>query len=54
MKMFHSFLKDEDGATAIEYALIAALIAIVIIIAVTGVGRSLNNTYTSVNDNLNP
>ncbi len=46
------FLKDEEGATAIEYGLIAALIAVVIILAVRGVGKSLNNTFTNVNTNL--
>ena len=44
-KIFMSFLKDEDGVTAIEYGLIAALIAVVIITAVTLVGESLDNTF---------
>jgi pilus assembly protein Flp/PilA len=42
------FLKDESGATAIEYGLIAALIAVVIITAVTTVGTDLTATFTSV------
>lgn len=42
------FVKDEDGATAIEYGLIAALIAVVIIGAVTAVGTGANNAFTSV------
>jgi len=42
------FLKDQSGATAIEYGLIAAGIAVVIITAVKGVGTSLNTTFTSV------
>lgn len=42
------FLKDEEGVTAIEYGLIAALIAVVIIGAVTLVGQDLNNTFNKV------
>lgn len=52
MKTIQNFFRNEDGATAIEYGLIAALIAVVIIVAVTGVGKSLNNTFTSVNSSL--
>ena len=52
MKRFMSFLKDEEGATAIEYGLIAALIAVAIIAAVTLVGKSLNATFTNVSDSL--
>lgn len=40
--------KKEDGATAIEYGLIAALISVVIIAAVTFVGGALNNTFNAV------
>ena len=43
-----SFIRDEDGAAAIEYGLIAALIAIVIITAVTSVGTQLKAVFTSV------
>jgi pilus assembly protein Flp/PilA len=42
------FICDETGATAIEYGLIAAGISIAIIVAVAGVGSSLNTTFTSV------
>jgi len=42
------FIKNESGATAIEYGLIAALIAVVIIGAVTVVGTSLSTTFTTV------
>jgi len=42
------FLNDDSGATAIEYGLIAALIAAVIIVAVTAVGTNLQATFTSV------
>ena len=43
-----AFLRDESGATAIEYGLIAALIALVIIAAITSVGTSLQATFNSV------
>jgi pilus assembly protein Flp/PilA len=46
------FLKDESGATAIEYGLIAAGIAVAIIAAVNTLGTSLNTTFKNVNDNL--
>ena len=41
------FLKDESGATAIEYGLIAALIAVTIIAAVTSLGGALNAKFTT-------
>ncbi|MBW7837702.1 MAG: Flp family type IVb pilin [Sphingomonadales bacterium] len=44
--------KNEAGATAIEYGLIAALISIVAIGALTNVGSSLSTTFTTVNDEL--
>jgi pilus assembly protein Flp/PilA len=46
------FVKDESGATAIEYGLIAAGIALAIIAAVQGVGSKLNTTFTSVGNGL--
>ena len=46
------FAKDKEGATAIEYGLIAALIAVVIIAAVTSVGTELNKTFTTVKNKL--
>lgn len=42
------FVKDESGATAIEYGLIAAGIAVVIITAVKTIGTNLNTTFTAV------
>jgi pilus assembly protein Flp/PilA len=42
------FLQDESGATAIEYGLIAAGIAVAIIVAVGSLGTTLNTTFTSV------
>ena len=46
------FLSDESGATAIEYGLIAAGIALAIIAAVNGVGTNLNAQFTSINSSL--
>jgi pilus assembly protein Flp/PilA len=46
------FLKDESGATAIEYGLIAAGIAVAIIAAVNGVGSSLNTKFGAVSSEL--
>jgi pilus assembly protein Flp/PilA len=48
MERIKRFLKDEEGATAIEYGLIAALISVVIIGAVTLVGGNLTNTFNTV------
>ena len=48
MKRLMRFFKDEEGVTAIEYGLIAALIAVVIIIAVAAVGTSLSTTFQNV------
>ena len=42
------FVRDESGATAIEYGLIAALIAVVIITGVTQLGTTLNAKFTSI------
>jgi pilus assembly protein Flp/PilA len=47
-KFVTRFLKDESGATAIEYGLIAALIAVVIVTAVGLVGSKLNTVFNSV------
>ena len=46
------FVKDESGATAIEYGLIAALIAVAAIGAMTSIGNSLNNTFNNVSNHL--
>ena len=48
MHAFARFLRDESGATAIEYGLIAALIAVVVIAAVTLVGTNLSSTFGTV------
>ena len=47
-KLVQRFARDESGATAIEYGLIAALISVVIITAVTSVGTSLTGIFTTV------
>jgi pilus assembly protein Flp/PilA len=52
MTIFRSFLGHESGATAIEYGLIAALIAVVIIGAVQVVGTSLSTTFTTVSSSI--
>jgi pilus assembly protein Flp/PilA len=46
------FVRDESGATAIEYGLIAAGIAVVIIIAVNALGQTLLGVFNDVNDQL--
>ena len=46
------FAKDESGATAIEYGLIAALIAVVIIGAVAALGTQLKTTFKTVKDDM--
>ena len=51
--IFARFVKDESGATAIEYGLIAALIAVAAIGAMQGIGKSLNNTFNNVATQLN-
>ena len=50
--MFKRFLRNESGATAIEYGLIAAGIAVAIIAVVKGVGTDLNTTFGSVQNGL--
>ena len=50
--LFKNFIANENGATAIEYGLIAALIAVVIITGVTAVGTSLSTTCTNISGNL--
>lgn len=52
MNLVKKFINDESGATAIEYGLIAALIAVVIIGAVTVLGDNLKATFESVSNQL--
>ncbi|MEM1105802.1 MAG: Flp family type IVb pilin [Pseudomonadota bacterium] len=48
MQKLARFFKDESGATAIEYGLIAALIAVAIITAVTSLGTNAGDTFNSI------
>jgi pilus assembly protein Flp/PilA len=51
-KLVARFIKNESGATAIEYGLIAAGISLAIIAAVNGLGTNLNTKFTNVNTSL--
>jgi pilus assembly protein Flp/PilA len=46
--LFARFVKDESGATAIEYGLIAALIGVAIIVAATALGSQLSGTFSTI------
>ena len=48
MTKIKTFLRDDNGATAIEYGLIAALIAVVVIGALTTIGSNLDTKFTSI------
>jgi pilus assembly protein Flp/PilA len=48
MERVKKFFKDESGVTALEYALIAALVAVVIVGAVQALGLSVQNTFNNV------
>lgn len=49
LRLISKFIGDESGATAIEYALIAAGISLAIIVTVQGLGTTLNGRYAAVN-----
>ena len=51
-KLMRDFVRNESGATAIEYGLIAALIALVIITALRTLGTNLNSTFSRIGTNL--
>ena len=51
-KIFARFLKDESGATAIEYGLIAALISVALIAGASALGGQLNTTFQGLSDRL--
>jgi pilus assembly protein Flp/PilA len=51
-KLFARFIKDESGATAIEYGLIAGLIAVVIIGALTSLGTNIKTKFNAIANNL--
>ncbi|MHA1153078.1 MAG: Flp family type IVb pilin [Alphaproteobacteria bacterium] len=50
--MLQAFLKDDSGASAIEYAFVAVLISVAILASVMSLGDSIDRTYASVNDDL--
>ena len=52
MKFLNKLIRDEAGATAIEYGLIAALIAVALITALSNLGSSLSSTFSAVGDEL--
>jgi len=52
VKQIVRFMKEEDGATAVEYGLMVALIAAVIVLTVTTVGTRTNNAFTTVQNAL--
>ena len=52
MKFMHKLLRDEQGATAIEYGLIAALIAVAAITAMQSLGNELEQTFSTVSNEL--
>jgi pilus assembly protein Flp/PilA len=52
MLRVRNFLSDESGVTAIEYALIASLIAVFIIVAVQAVGTSISGVFTEIGTTL--
>jgi pilus assembly protein Flp/PilA len=52
MRLVKKFLADQSAATAIEYALIAGFLSIVIVVAVNGIGVTLNTKFTSMNTSL--
>lgn len=52
LRAITTFIRDEEGATAVEYGLLAALIAAVIVGAVTTLGTTLKDTFTKVAGNV--
>lgn len=52
MKFFRKMIRDTKGATAIEYGLIAALIAVAAVTAMSGLGNQVSKTFNNVNTNM--
>ncbi len=48
MRLFQNLLRDEAGATAIEYGLLAAIVGVALVTSMQGLGNSLTNTYNTV------
>ncbi len=53
LKQIKSFCADESGATAIEYGLIAALVSVAAIVALTTMGDTLNTLFSTVSNSMN-
>jgi len=53
MKLLKRLFREEEGATAVEYGIMVALIAVVIILAVTAIGTNLNEVFENVGEALN-
>jgi len=53
MRLVTRFLKDDNGATAIEYSLIAAGIALAVIAVVNRLGTAVHNSFSTISTNLN-
>jgi pilus assembly protein Flp/PilA len=54
LKHVVSFLKREDGPTAVEYAVMLALIVVVCIASITAIGRSANSTFSIIGSTVKP
>lgn len=52
MNTFSRFIRNDSAATAIEYALIASLVSVAIVVAVTALGGNLNSIFTTVSTDL--
>lgn len=52
LRAINTFLRDEEGASAVEYGLLAALIAAVIVGAVTNLGTAINKTFKDIKDGI--
>ncbi len=52
MRRFHRLVRDDRGATAIEYSLIGALIAVAAIAAMQGLGDQVNSTFSNVTETM--
>ena len=54
LQLFKTLIGDRRGVTALEYGMIAALIAVVIVTAVTNIGTGLNTAFTTIQNAVNP
>lgn len=52
LRTITTFIRDEEGATAVEYGLMAALIAAVIVTVVSQLGKSLSDTFNTINSQI--